>query len=226
MLVNMDTRFWGPSGWTLLHSLATHYPSDAKSQDKKHYKDFFDILPKVLPCCYCRDSLRVYYRSLPFPEHPTSYHLEKWVYDIHRRVNKKLRKQGDVIPPDPTFSAVSKKYQNKSIDRLPQDIWTFIYATTFIQSIKYFQQARSCHWKHFPKKVGHTHYFEFLKSLRNILYYLYPQQKSRIANFQVSNQIDSVEKGMRECFRLEKLCHRPKLSFLKRLQMIKNYHVG
>lgn len=227
MLVIMDTRFWGPSGWTMLHSLAAHYPSDAKSQDKKHYKDFFDILPKVLPCCYCRDSLRVYYRSLPFPSHPTPTRLGKWIYQIHRRVNKKLRKQGELISPNPSFRQVLEKYHNKAVKSLSNDIWKFIYAIIFIQCLKYLQQTHSCHWrKSKADLVGYTHYFKFLQVLKNILPYLYPHQKEKVETFQISTQIDSVENGMRECFRLEKLCRRPPLTFRKRLRMIERFHVG
>lgn len=223
----MDTRFWGPPSWVMLHSLTARYPTHDNAQDNKKYREFFDILPKVLPCCYCRDSLKIYYRTHPFPKHPTTQRLMKWMYQIHRRVNKKLRKQGDTIPPDPTLAQVKQKYQEMRIDHYSKDIWNFIYATVFIQSIKYFQQARSCQWKRFPKKeAGQTHYFEFLKSLRNILPYLYPQQKDKIESFRVSTEIHSVEKGMRECFRLETRCHRPKMTFTKRLKLIQNYHVG
>ena len=50
----MDTRFWGPDGWLLLHSIAQNYPSNPTKEDKYTYKHFFNSLKHVLPCIYCR----------------------------------------------------------------------------------------------------------------------------------------------------------------------------
>ena len=52
----MDTKFWGPSGWKLLHLITfTYEPSQSKAVGK-----FFELLPFVLPCKFCRASLTEY----------------------------------------------------------------------------------------------------------------------------------------------------------------------
>ena len=97
----MDTRFWGPSGWRLLHLIATS-PYAAKS------RKFWQVLPFVLPCKFCRASLTTYYEQHPIPTQTNEF--EEWLYTIHNCVNDKLRKQGQSIPPDPPFEAVHKRY--------------------------------------------------------------------------------------------------------------------
>ena len=37
----MDTRFWGPDGWKLLHSIVEGYPSRPTPENKATYKNFF-----------------------------------------------------------------------------------------------------------------------------------------------------------------------------------------
>lgn len=103
----MDTRFWGPSGWRLLHLITFGY--------QPHQKDrmlaFLETLPFVLPCKFCRSSLITYYEELPPQDHLQSQEvLSKWMWKIHGKVNQKLRSQGQTIPPDPTFAMVKRIY--------------------------------------------------------------------------------------------------------------------
>ena len=98
----MDTRFWGPSGWRLLHLVAAS-PNCIKNTQ------FWKSLPFVLPCKFCRASLSEYYIQHPVPTSAKDY--PKWLYTIHNCVNEKLRKQGQTIVPDPPFSQVEKHYE-------------------------------------------------------------------------------------------------------------------
>jgi hypothetical protein len=52
----MDTRYWGPSGWKLLHSISFSYSEKLKNK----YKDFFNVVAFVLPCKHCRKSYSEY----------------------------------------------------------------------------------------------------------------------------------------------------------------------
>ena len=108
----MDTRFWGPSGWKLLHLICAE-PSTNKS-DRSDLAEFFETIPYILPCKFCRASLTDYYRQHPFPAHA----LPKWMYTIHNCVSAKLKKQGLPVSPVPTFSSVKTTY-----DRLLQCPW-------------------------------------------------------------------------------------------------------
>jgi hypothetical protein len=104
----MDTRFWGPSGWKMLHLITFQYDPN---KQKSKMRLFLKTLPFVLPCKYCRASLTDYYEKHPFEEHLTSREkLIKWLYIIHNEVNEKLRSQGLNPHKNPSFDAVKQYY--------------------------------------------------------------------------------------------------------------------
>ena len=63
----MDTKVWGPSGWLLLHSIANNYGKENNGIpthiEKDNYGIFFNTLQYVLPCKYCRQSLKIFYEE-------------------------------------------------------------------------------------------------------------------------------------------------------------------
>jgi len=101
----MDTRFWGPSGWRLLHLTVA---SPLQERDEKKINEFFTILPYVLPCKFCRYSLSEYYEKRPVPH--TFDEMNKWLYYIHNDVNDKLRGQNLLKTPNPTFEEIDARY--------------------------------------------------------------------------------------------------------------------
>jgi hypothetical protein len=107
----MDTQFWGPSGWRLLHMITFAY--EPESQESA-MRQFFEILPFVLPCKYCRSNLVKHYKELPLePALKSKETLTKWLYEIHGLVNNILRKKGQKIPNDPPFSDVKRIYEER-----------------------------------------------------------------------------------------------------------------
>jgi hypothetical protein len=117
----MDTRFWGPSGWRLLHMIAES-PFANKS------KTFWEMLPFVLPCKFCRWSLSGYYELLPIPNKQEEY--SEWLYKIHNLVNQKLRDQGQSVQPDPPYSAVKQYYEDLlkiGCSKTEFPGWTFLF---------------------------------------------------------------------------------------------------
>jgi len=104
----MDTRFWGPSGWRLLH-LITFAPVTPST------RAFFELLPYILPCKYCRASLADYYAVDPVPSVATpstvSTNFAPWLYRIHNRVNGKLRDQHILKTPNPPWTTVKAEYE-------------------------------------------------------------------------------------------------------------------
>jgi Erv1 / Alr family len=106
----MDTRFWGPSGWRLLHSITFAY---IPHSDKISVREMFTMLPFVLPCKYCRTSLTEYMERHPLEPALESRHaLTRWLWKIHNEVNSKLRNQKLPVKPDPPFEDVEKFYRN------------------------------------------------------------------------------------------------------------------
>ena len=106
----MDTRFWGPSGWRLLHTITFAY---IPRTDKVAVREMFTLLPFVLPCKYCRTSLAEYMdRHLLESALESRETLTKWLWKIHNEVNSKLRNQKIPVEPDPPFQDVLKFYQD------------------------------------------------------------------------------------------------------------------
>lgn len=106
----MDTRFWGPSAWQLLHLVAHSKPPPDVAEP------WFNNIKNVLPCKFCRASTAEYMEK-EIPLHPRIQHLDRWIYDLHNRVNRKLREQSKTDPairdpgPDPSFESVRERYE-------------------------------------------------------------------------------------------------------------------
>jgi len=112
----MDTRFWGPSGWRLLHLITFTYEPSAKA--KACVKEMFTMLPYVLPCKFCRQSLSEYYEADPVePALANRRTLTRWLWRIHNAVNAKLMAQrvGSVgkDSSNPSFASVEKVYKER-----------------------------------------------------------------------------------------------------------------
>jgi len=127
-IVRMDTRFWGPSGWRLLHLIA--FSANDLPTDKLH--TFFQTLPYVLPCKFCRASLAEYYAVDPIPRRADDY--AHWLYRIHNRVNGKLRDQKLLDTPDPSWKEVQRRYAKwrhaPCTSRMMMG-WDFLYSVAY-----------------------------------------------------------------------------------------------
>jgi hypothetical protein len=124
----MDTRYWGPSGWKLLHSITFSYDVSLK----KEYKDFFNAVAYVLPCKFCRKSYSEYILKDPVENALDSKeHLSKWLWRIHNKVNEKLRSQGLCNYEDPPFHSVKKIYEEKlhqGCSKVHFEGWEFLFS--------------------------------------------------------------------------------------------------
>ena len=155
----MDTRFWGPDGWKLLHSITENYPTNPDNKDKNLYRKFFLSLPYVLPCIYCRNSLAKYMEELPIKGHLDSKNkLCFWLYRIHNKVNGKLKKQGLNNKRNPPYREIRDYYKNY-LDTLNGNNcvdapgWEFLYSIVFNYPI---------HKKDLDKKRYEQHRIFFL----------------------------------------------------------------
>ena len=133
----MDTRFWGPSGWRLLHLITFTYNPLTQ---KKPVKELLTVLPYVLPCKFCRASLTDHYKVEPFEKELESKEkLQKWLYRVHNLVNEKLKDQKLLNKPNPSFSSVKKIYEERvsaGCIRTEFEGWDFLFSIVDTQKKK------------------------------------------------------------------------------------------
>ena len=132
----MDTRFWGPSGWSLLHHIVAHYTYTA--ENAVLYASFLETIPYILPCKFCRASLTDYYHLYPFSLRNSwmdpRLDLQKWMYTIHNCVNDKLRKQGLHPSPNPSFKQVKRHTEAVQKTSWKQQLtlfWDFLFSVGY-----------------------------------------------------------------------------------------------
>ena len=96
----MNQKQWGPSAWSMLHSLAKRVDTSGNVNDKLKLLRIVQDLPYMLPCKYCRNHSKKYYR-----DHNIKSRLEngeppgKILNELHIHVNKRLGK-----PPGKSLS--------------------------------------------------------------------------------------------------------------------------
>ena len=131
----MDTRFWGPSAWCLFHLIAAQ--PTASIYNISAIKKWFTLMEYVLPCKYCRASFHEYLRLQPLTDAilQSRESFSRWMYDIHNRVNGKLRSQGLLKTANPSWTSVRNKYYHKH-ESLCRGSTTFI-GWDFLSSIAY-----------------------------------------------------------------------------------------
>lgn len=115
----MDTKYWGPSGWVLLHTICHYY----EPANRPAVLEFLSLLPFILPCKFCRHSLSTYYESDPPEEAPD---LSRWIWRIHNQVNNKLRAQGQAVPANPSYDTIKKRYDSCPQSAFPG--WDFLFS--------------------------------------------------------------------------------------------------
>lgn len=82
--MGMDTRYFGPPAWTLMHGLPDRI-------NLEHAERFFVALSQVLPCIHCRRSFCALLKMDPV-DAQAPIALANWVWRIHNAVNAKLGK--------------------------------------------------------------------------------------------------------------------------------------
>lgn len=224
----MDTRFWGPDGWKLLHMVAQNYPEHPTKIEQNTYKIFFESLQHVLPCIYCRMSYTEYINDIPINKFIDSKkNMTKWLYLIHNKVNDKLRKQGLLHYKDPTFDEVYDKYE-KYLKEINSDEtvnipgWDFLYSIIFNYPAhsSQIELVRRYHYIIFFKYLGLVLPFKFVDDLYKEFLIKKPIQKNMVS------RIELKQWG----YNLEKFIHnnskRPCISYIQRCKNIEKHRAG
>jgi hypothetical protein len=104
----MNPKFWGPGGWTFLHSITMNYPKKPTEKDKKMYYHFFKNLEYVIPCEKCKVNYSRNLQTYPI-EHAldTRESFIRWLIQIHNEVNKESGKR------QYSYEEVIKEYTHK-----------------------------------------------------------------------------------------------------------------
>jgi hypothetical protein len=127
----MDTRFWGPSAWCLFHLIA----AEERHMDPTAVGRWFELMEFVLPCKFCRASFHQYVRLEPLPPNAIRDRdrMSRWMYNIHNRVNGKLRGQGLLTKANPTWSSVRTKYyeMQRTLCDTPLIGWDFFSSVAY-----------------------------------------------------------------------------------------------
>jgi len=116
--MGIDTRFFGPSAWRLFHYIAFH---------SKNPQTFLKNIGEILPCKFCRESTKRFISEMSVRGTLEPTDPGKWLYDLHNRVNNKLRTQCADDPnvvnpgPDPSFEEVKKMYDHEPKNILGRD---------------------------------------------------------------------------------------------------------
>jgi hypothetical protein len=95
------TSKWGPSCWDFLFtSIIGRYPFIIDKKNKEHLllqKEFETLLlnlKNILPCIFCRNSLKIFIKELPVQPYLIGrIQLMYWLYLIKDKVNTKLINQ-------------------------------------------------------------------------------------------------------------------------------------
>lgn len=87
---------WGPHGWKFLHFVALAYPNEPTEENKKNYKQFFELLQYMLPCSLCANNYKDHINN-DFPLNDevlkNKDNFVKWTIDIHNLVNEQTGKK-------------------------------------------------------------------------------------------------------------------------------------
>jgi hypothetical protein len=97
----LKTKVWGPAAWDFLFSsIMGSYPYKINKNNKEHLeiKKYFKLtlkgLQHTLPCVFCRESYKKFWKQLPIENYLKGrVELMYWLYLIKDKVNNKLIEQ-------------------------------------------------------------------------------------------------------------------------------------
>lgn len=186
--MGIDTRYWGPSAWQLFHYISFH---------AKNPQQFLLGIKDILPCRFCRESTSLFAKELP-----NMSDSAKWVYDLHNKVNHKLRTQckdnPSVINPgdDPSFEEVRQKYESMKLTKVLGRDFLFSIAANYpknpteqdiVTQKTFLNQLAEVYPKNFTKYLeNHSAELESRNSYMKWMYGLfkYLKSNSEIPTFQ------------------------------------------
>lgn len=86
-----DKEEIGRSGWTLLHSMAAHYPDNPTQEEQSRMRNFLESFAIFYPCSECGHGFHEAQKKIPAKVESRTG-LSVWMCDMHNVVNKQLGK--------------------------------------------------------------------------------------------------------------------------------------
>ncbi len=118
-LNGINPKLWGPHFWKTLFYVGMNYPVKLDAKNKchisirKHYKMFFCSLQFTLPCIFCLESYRRFWKEDDIDKFLNSrMDLLKWLYLLKDKVNKKL-----IFQEKSKFNSEKKDLMDKYKDK-------------------------------------------------------------------------------------------------------------
>ena len=220
----MDTKYWGPSGHKLLHSIAYCYSFNEYEDDIQKNKviSFFNSIKYVLPCIYCRRSYSQYLKDIPLRSFLNSHkdNIFKWIYLIHNKINDKLRKQGYLSQKNPKYNTILSNYTKyvKKIKKCYIVGWDFLYSIIF-------------DYPQYSFELSDSRYNGYLTFFTN-LQYLLPCKKTRniyinhSEKYPLEDYMKTRDDFKKWIYKFEKKVKKNCYSFEKRCKKVLKYKVN
>jgi hypothetical protein len=154
----LSTKHWGPSGWHFLFScIMGAYPikitkSKEHQQIKKHFKQLFENMGYIMPCIFCRESYKSFFKELPIKPFLTGrMELMFWLYQMRDKVNKKLIKQENKCYNDEK-KKLKKQYKNglitedeyyQKVNNFKKDMFITLQSPPFVEVLDKYESIRA-----------------------------------------------------------------------------------
>lgn len=116
----VSTAIWGPSLWRILHTIS-FAPPNMLRHNAQDVITFLTNLAHVLPCKWCRQSYTKFLHEMtPLNQVIREGRLARWMYELHAKVNKKLKAS------TPPFKSIVKRFTVRPVQWCAADVWDTI----------------------------------------------------------------------------------------------------
>ena len=137
---NIDPKYWGNHSWIFLNSLGMVYNPNLKNE----YKNFFELLSKLLPCSKCKKHLNSNLDTLS-ESLDNKISLLKWLLKVRNNVpanNKKLNLNNvynEIFYDNKTFECIDvcEIPSNKSINNKKNNYFFIVLIIMFFVLVFY-----------------------------------------------------------------------------------------
>lgn len=107
LYIIMSKSVWGPATWTMLHCLVLKIKDDATNIEE--LKTIISSICDNLPCPYCTAHAQSIIQKSNFSKMKDILSLRVFVFQLHNKVNEKLKK------PQMEYSVHLEKYKNSKL---------------------------------------------------------------------------------------------------------------